>query len=350
MREAIEAGEGGAVRRDVRASNFREAEQLVSPVDFMELTPAQIRTFFSSMLYYLKRRPDLPYAQLTCEVSTADGADCAEECGADEIPRDFQAVTKASMRCRARSCSWSMLLSELAVADWAAPAGAKVRKAAKLAQKVGPTYAFYSCIPTGMHGPTCIFWANLTPFSRKVQYVHDTQDAMLKLGETAAGAAGAAATQAFYREMLRRDQKRGGAMTVDVPKAAMEELSRSLFRPFASILRMEWGLSDVQYSRFGKLFVELAGPLSEEAKEVIRLFAGKTGSDQQPFEALYLAKAREDRAVPGLTTAIMNSKNCGGTTWFARGPGAIIGAGLPLRFWFSPVNLLSMTLAYERAG
>ena len=25
--------------------------------------------------------------------------------------------------------------------------------------------AFSSCIPTGMHGPTCIFWANLTPFS-----------------------------------------------------------------------------------------------------------------------------------------------------------------------------------------
>ena len=58
MREAIEAGEGGAVRRDVRASNFREAEQLVSPVDFMELTPAQIRTFFSSMLYYLNNRPE----------------------------------------------------------------------------------------------------------------------------------------------------------------------------------------------------------------------------------------------------------------------------------------------------
>ena len=41
MKEAIEAGEGGAVRCDVRASSrFREAEQLVSPVDFMELTPA----------------------------------------------------------------------------------------------------------------------------------------------------------------------------------------------------------------------------------------------------------------------------------------------------------------------
>jgi hypothetical protein len=28
-----------------------------------------------------------------------------------------------------------------------------------------PTSAFYSCIPTRMHGPTCIFWANLRPFS-----------------------------------------------------------------------------------------------------------------------------------------------------------------------------------------
>jgi hypothetical protein len=37
---------------------------------------------------------------------------------------------------------------------------------AKLAQKlVPPTSAFYSYIPTGVHGPTCIFWANITPFS-----------------------------------------------------------------------------------------------------------------------------------------------------------------------------------------
>jgi hypothetical protein len=30
---------------------------------------------------------------------------------------------------------------------------------------VGPTPAFSSCIHTGMYGPTCIFWANLTTFS-----------------------------------------------------------------------------------------------------------------------------------------------------------------------------------------
>jgi hypothetical protein len=31
--------------------------------------------------------------------------------------------------------------------------------------EVGPTSAFYSCIPTGMHGPNYILWANLTTFS-----------------------------------------------------------------------------------------------------------------------------------------------------------------------------------------
>jgi hypothetical protein len=28
---------------------------------------------------------------------------------------------------------------------------------------VGPISALSSCIPAGMHGPTCIFWADLTP-------------------------------------------------------------------------------------------------------------------------------------------------------------------------------------------
>ena len=30
------------------------------------------------------------------------------------------------------------------------------------------TPALYSCIPTGMHGPTGIFWANLTAFSSRI--------------------------------------------------------------------------------------------------------------------------------------------------------------------------------------
>ena len=39
--------------------------------------------------------------------------------------------------------------------------------------QVGPTSAFYSscCIPTGMHGPTHTFWANLTPFTLQVKQV-----------------------------------------------------------------------------------------------------------------------------------------------------------------------------------
>jgi hypothetical protein len=35
---------------------------------------------------------------------------------------------------------------------------------AKLAQKSG-TCTLYSVVPTGMHGSTFIFWANLTPLS-----------------------------------------------------------------------------------------------------------------------------------------------------------------------------------------
>jgi hypothetical protein len=38
-------------------------------------------------------------------------------------------------------------------------------KDATVGPEVGPTSAFYSCINTITHGPTCIFWANLTPFS-----------------------------------------------------------------------------------------------------------------------------------------------------------------------------------------
>jgi hypothetical protein len=32
-------------------------------------------------------------------------------------------------------------------------------------------FSLYCCIPTGMHGPTCIFWANLTPFSLQPPYI-----------------------------------------------------------------------------------------------------------------------------------------------------------------------------------
>jgi hypothetical protein len=42
-------------------------------------------------------------------------------------------------------------------------------KDTKLAQNLGqlqPFTAVFVVFPTGMHGPTCVFWANLTPFSR----------------------------------------------------------------------------------------------------------------------------------------------------------------------------------------
>ena len=49
---------------------------------------------------------------------------------------------------------------------WATKVGPEV------GPEVGPTSAFCSCIPTGMHEPTCIFWANLTPFSLKLMLNH----------------------------------------------------------------------------------------------------------------------------------------------------------------------------------
>jgi hypothetical protein len=45
------------------------------------------------------------------------------------------------------------------------PAPHLSEKAAKLAQKLGQLQPFINdCVPAGMHGPTCVFWANLTPF------------------------------------------------------------------------------------------------------------------------------------------------------------------------------------------
>ena len=41
-------------------------------------------------------------------------------------------------------------------------------KDAESAQKLGQLQPFSSCIPTAMHGPTCIVWADLTPFSLRL--------------------------------------------------------------------------------------------------------------------------------------------------------------------------------------
>ena len=44
--------------------------------------------------------------------------------------------------------------------------------------EVGPTSALYSCIiiPTGMHGPACIFWADLTPVSPQLSFSATSAD------------------------------------------------------------------------------------------------------------------------------------------------------------------------------
>jgi hypothetical protein len=51
--------------------------------------------------------------------------------------------------------------------------GPSSEKDARLAQKLGQLQPF-SCIPTGLHGPTRIFWANLTPFSLRAVARADT--------------------------------------------------------------------------------------------------------------------------------------------------------------------------------
>ena len=46
--------------------------------------------------------------------------------------------------------------------------------------EVGPPSAFYGCIPTGMHEPTCFFWANLTPFSLQALAAREVEMQALK--------------------------------------------------------------------------------------------------------------------------------------------------------------------------
>ena len=50
---------------------------------------------------------------------------------------------------------------------------AQVRKTRQVGPGVGPTPAIYNCAPTGMHGPTFIFWANLTASSLPAGELHE---------------------------------------------------------------------------------------------------------------------------------------------------------------------------------
>ena len=61
--------------------------------------------------------------------------------------------------------SFEFLDSEKA-ALWG-PAATKVSETPSWPRSWAHLYTFYSCLPTGRRGPTCIFWADLTPFSLK---------------------------------------------------------------------------------------------------------------------------------------------------------------------------------------
>jgi hypothetical protein len=54
--------------------------------------------------------------------------------------------------------------------------GDQVRKNISSWPRSWPTSAFYRRIPTGMHGPTSIFWANLIPFSLQGKWVETLRD------------------------------------------------------------------------------------------------------------------------------------------------------------------------------
>ena len=58
------------------------------------------------------------------------------------------------------------LVAELRSLRSLAQVGLKLERR-QVGPEVGPTSAFSSCIPAGVHGPTGIFWANLMPSSPK---------------------------------------------------------------------------------------------------------------------------------------------------------------------------------------
>ena len=257
--------EGRAAVR--RAMKELPAERLACPRDFATMTEAQITTFFTSALHFMRGRADRPSSYTKQhEQCAATGMDAegVEELG--PIPRDVGAHWE-------RSASWAVLVTELAVSKWAARAGT-----------------------TSQH------------------HIASTHKCFLKLGEVGARATGLAASRKFYEDMLCTASE-SGDIALTVTPATMEELSEKLFRPYASTLRMEWGLSDAKYQRFGKLFKSIAGTLSAEAQAVVHLFTGSSGSTLQPFESLHLAKGRQERAIPGLTEAIYPSVDCGGVTY-----------------------------------
>jgi hypothetical protein len=76
-----------------------------------------------------------------------------------------QDVSGSAIDGHGRSCTpeLSLFLSDIVSTD-STFMGLAVRKC-QVGPEVGPTSASYSCVPTGVHGPACVFWANLKPFS-----------------------------------------------------------------------------------------------------------------------------------------------------------------------------------------
>jgi hypothetical protein len=95
--------------------------------------------------------------------------------------------------------------------------GAKVRKTPSWPRSWA-NFSLFSCVPAGIRGPTCIFWANLTAFSRKPTkdrgWKHQTRpvmktlmprwagaEATFELGVGTANAASAAAHELHFQVM-----------------------------------------------------------------------------------------------------------------------------------------------------
>ena len=84
--------------------------------------------------------------------------------------------------------------------------------------EVGPTSAFYSCIPTGMYGPTCIIWWNLTPFSLEASSRSGaTRVATTVMGKLGLSSRGARRACAGARGAASGTRKRTQAAPLAIP-------------------------------------------------------------------------------------------------------------------------------------
>ena len=80
-----------------------------------------------------------------------------------------------------------------------------------MAQKLDQLQPFIPyCIPTGTHGPTCVFWANLTPFSLKAKRAEEAAEAV----------AGAAAKARERQRRAEMDQE--AAQADGIQEAAVD--------------------------------------------------------------------------------------------------------------------------------